>query len=55
MDDDQNFYYCIKHRTVEQGAGCQAKDRLGPYKTAAEATAALQTVQRRNQEWDAAD
>jgi hypothetical protein len=55
MDDDQNFYYCVKHHKVERGAGCRAADRLGPFKTEAEAAAALDTVQRRNQEWDSSD
>ena len=31
------------------------KDRLGPYPTRQEAERALETVRRRNEEWDAQD
>ena len=41
--------------TVEPDAGCPAKDRLGPYPTQEEAARALETVRRRNEEWDAQD
>jgi hypothetical protein len=40
---------------VEQGAGCPGKDRLGPYPTRDAAEHALETVQRRNEEWEAQD
>ena len=55
MDDDQSWWYCLKHRTVEHGAGCPGKDRLGPYASREEAENALELVRERNQEWDAAD
>jgi hypothetical protein len=55
MDSDKNWWFCLKHMTVEQGAVCPGKDRLGPYQTADEAAHALETVKRRNEEWDAAD
>jgi hypothetical protein len=55
MSDDQQWYYCLRHHTVEQGQVCPAKDRLGPYATREEAEHALDTVRRRNEEWDAAD
>jgi hypothetical protein len=53
MDDDQSWWFCLKHHNVEQGAGCPGKDRLGPYATKEEAEHALDTVRRRNEEWDA--
>jgi hypothetical protein len=41
---------------VEDDNGlCPGKDRLGPYPTAEAAARALETVQRRNEEWDAQD
>lgn len=46
------WFYCLKHDTVEEGPQCPAKDRLGPYATPAEAGRALETVQERNVEWD---
>jgi hypothetical protein len=55
MNDDQGWWYCIKHHAVEHGAGCPGKDRLGPYRSKEEAEHALDTVRKRNEEWDAAD
>jgi hypothetical protein len=55
MDDDDAWWYCLKHGTVEHGPGCPGKDRLGPYATEDEARNALELVRERNQEWDAAD
>jgi hypothetical protein len=55
MDTDQHWWFCLKHHAVEPDAGCPGKDRLGPYKTREEAAGALETVRRRNKEWDAAD
>jgi hypothetical protein len=55
MDDEKRWWYCLRHHTVEPEAGCPAKDRLGPYATKEEAERALETVRRRNEEWDAQD
>jgi hypothetical protein len=55
MDTEQHWWFCLKHQTVEPDAGCPGKDRLGPYPTREEAARALETVRRRNQEWDAQD
>jgi hypothetical protein len=55
MDTEQHWWFCLKHHAVEPDAGCPGKDRLGPYKTREEAARALETVRRRNEEWDAAD
>jgi hypothetical protein len=55
MDDDQSWWFCLKHMEVEHGAGCPGKDRLGPYPTREAAADALETVRRRNEEWDAQD
>jgi hypothetical protein len=55
MESDNDWWYCLKHHTVEHGAGCPGKDRLGPYSSAEEASHALEIVQRRNEEWDAQD
>ena len=53
MDTEQRWFYCLRHHTVEPEPGCPAKDRLGPYPTREEAARALETVRRRNEEWDA--
>ena len=55
MDGDERWWFCLRHKTVEQGAGCPGKDRLGPYASAEEAANALETVRKRNEEWDAQD
>lgn len=55
MSDDQQWWYCLKHNEVEYGAGCAGKDRLGPYPTQDAAAHALETVRRRNEEWDEQD
>ncbi|MFW6597117.1 hypothetical protein ACQBAU_05690 [Propionibacteriaceae bacterium Y2011] len=47
-----DFYYCLKHRTVEPYEGCPASDRLGPYPDRQSAEAALTTAAERNEEWD---
>lgn len=49
---DEEWYYCLEHRTVEPREGCRTTTRLGPYPTREEAANALETVQRRNQAWD---
>lgn len=55
MDTDQHWWFCLKHHSVEPDAGCPGKDRLGPYPTREAAANALETVRRRNEEWDAQD
>jgi hypothetical protein len=55
-DKDQQFYWCLKHNTVESGDSlCKSAERLGPYPDRASAERALDTVQRRNESWDAED
>ena len=50
------WYFCVRHQTVEgEDGSCPGKDRLGPYATREAAERALETVRRRNEEWDAAD
>ncbi|QIK09051.1 hypothetical protein G7Z12_26555 [Streptomyces sp. ID38640] len=46
------WYYCLKHRTVEEGPECRAADRFGPYATREEAAHAMETARERNVEWE---
>ena len=46
------WYYCLKHRTVEPYDACKAEDRLGPYATREDAEHALEIAAERNQDWD---
>jgi hypothetical protein len=52
-DEGPQWFYCLKHHTVEGPVGCRAKDRLGPYETREEAEHALQKVKERNEAWQA--
>lgn len=49
------WFYCLKHRTVEDRDGCAERHRLGPYDTRQEAEQALETVAERNERLDAED
>ena len=49
---DGDWYYCLDHHTVEPYDGCKSATRLGPYATAADAGAALQRVEQRNEQWE---
>jgi hypothetical protein len=50
------YFWCLRHSQVESGDDvCPAKYRLGPYSTSGEAERALDTVQRRNDKWEAED
>ncbi|MGH3463842.1 MAG: hypothetical protein ACRDP9_20445 [Kribbellaceae bacterium] len=54
MSDDHSneWYFCLKHHTVEPYQGCASADRLGPYGSPEEASRALEKVEERNEEWD---
>ena len=39
------YWYCLKHKTVETRDGCKNADRLGPYATREEASRALEKVE----------
>ena len=56
MWDEPQFWFCLKHRTVESAEDrCSSDQRLGPFKTRQEAAGALELAKRRTEEWDAAD
>ena len=48
----EEYWYCLKHHTVEPREGCKNADRLGPYPTREDATRALEKVQQRNEAWE---
>ncbi|GAB2804992.1 hypothetical protein GCM10027176_07420 [Actinoallomurus bryophytorum] len=52
MSDDGKWFYCLKHKRVEQGPGCPDRDRMGPYDSENEATNALQRAKERNEDWE---
>jgi hypothetical protein len=52
MSEEQEYWFCLKHKTVEPREGCRNQDRLGPYSSESEAAAALDKVEERNEDWD---
>jgi hypothetical protein len=54
-DEQQRWWFCLKHKAVEPDAGCPGKERLGPYPTREAAANALETARKRTEEWDAED
>ena len=41
-DDDDQWWFCLKHNEVEHGDGCANSERMGPYATREEAEGAHQ-------------
>ena len=52
MSDDQQWWYCLKHQTVESSDACANAERLGPYTSQEEAQNALATAAQRTEDWD---
>jgi hypothetical protein len=52
---DQQWFYCLKHGTVESAEGCRAADRLGPYPDRETAARALEIAHERTAAADEAD
>jgi len=51
-ETEDEYWFCLKHHTVEGREGCANKDRLGPFATYDEAAHALDKVAERNEEWE---
>jgi hypothetical protein len=51
----EGWYFCLKHRQVEPGAGCRSAERLGPYPDKETAARALEIARERTEAADAAD
>ena len=51
-DDDEQFYFCLQHKTVEQGQSCANSERMGPYATREEAQNSLASAAERSEAWD---
>ncbi|MEU7134004.1 hypothetical protein [Streptomyces sp. NPDC046261] len=45
------WYYCLKHGTVEEGPECRAADRMGPYDSREEASHAMERAREREEAW----
>ena len=55
MADENEWYFCLKHNTVEQAAGCRSAERMGPYPSADAASHALESAHERTEKWDTED
>ncbi|KAB8181497.1 hypothetical protein FH610_028570 [Microbispora catharanthi] len=54
-DVSDQWWFCLKHMSVEPEKGCPNKDRLGPYDSRDTAAHALQTAAERNKRWTEQD
>lgn len=50
-----SYFWCLEHKTVEEGFGCGSTTRIGPYETSAEAAAALDRTRKRAAEQEVKD
>ncbi|MDL5156662.1 hypothetical protein [Actinomycetospora termitidis] len=55
MAHENEWYYCLKHKTVEPYDGCRAADRLGPYPDPDTAARALEIAHERTEAEDRRD
>ena len=51
-DQDDQWWFCLNHQTVEQGMGCAGTERMGPYASSQEASQALQRAAERTEQWE---
>jgi hypothetical protein len=49
------YYWCLSHQRVEQGAQCRALDRLGPYGSEEEARHWRDRHEQRTERWEEED
>ena len=52
---DGEWYWCLKHSRVEPREGCRSADRMGPYPSVEAAQQWRETLQERNERWEAED
>jgi hypothetical protein len=56
MWDEKKYWFCLAHHVVEDEATrCRSDQRLGPYSSYDEATAALELARKRTEAWEADD
>lgn len=49
------YWWCLEHKTVEEGLGCASSSRIGPYDTPDKAAGALARTKAREDEQSAKD
>jgi hypothetical protein len=51
-DDNEQWWFCLKHQTVEHGDSCANSERMGPYASREEAERSLSQAAERTEQWD---
>lgn len=51
-DQDDQWWFCLRHQKVEQGTGCANSERMGPYATSQDAEASLRLAAERTEQWE---
>ena len=51
-DDNAQWWFCLKHNTVEHGDACANSERLGPYASREDAEGAIAHAAERTEQWD---
>jgi hypothetical protein len=46
------WWFCLIHKTVEEGVGCANASRLGPYETRELAETAIERISKRQEDLD---
>lgn len=52
---DSQWYWCLSHNRVEEGFGCRADNRLGPYDSPEAAADWKSRHEARGEHWEAED
>jgi hypothetical protein len=50
-----SFWWCLEHKSVEEGLGCGSTSRIGPYDKPEQAQTALQRIAVREKEQEQKD
>jgi hypothetical protein len=45
-----SYWWCLEHKSVEEGLGCGSTSRIGPYDSKEQAATALERVKKREVE-----
>jgi hypothetical protein len=49
------WWFCLVHQAVEQGAGCPDQSRFGPFETQADAKSVLERMHKRDTDFESSD
>jgi hypothetical protein len=49
------WFWCLEHKTVEEGNGCGSSSRIGPVATREEAASAMERIREREEQQKARD